>query len=120
MFLETQYLLKNKANSLKTQIDDNDYDNWTRKGLKDDYDKAVREINETKKKKYSTIVSVICIALAIVCFVCSTIAVVPTGYTGIKTTFGKVEDDTVSSGINFILPWQSVVTMDNRTQKGTA
>lgn len=47
----------------------------------------------------------------------SVFAVVPTGYTGIKTTFGRVEDDTISSGINFILPWQSIIKMDNRTQK---
>ena len=61
--------------------------------------------------------SLLSVALAIVLFAVSTVAVVPTGYTGIKTTFGKVEDDTVSSGINFILPWQSIITMDNRTQK---
>lgn len=57
------------------------------------------------------------IILAIALFLVSCIAVVPTGYTGILTTFGKVEDRTVSSGINFIAPWQKIVKMDNRTQK---
>lgn len=55
--------------------------------------------------------------LAAALFVWSVIAVVPTGYTGIKTTFGKVEDDAVSSGINIVAPWQDIITMDNRTQK---
>lgn len=57
------------------------------------------------------------IILAIAMFLVSCIAVVPTGYTGILTTFGRVEDRTVSSGINFIAPWQKIVKMDNRTQK---
>lgn len=47
----------------------------------------------------------------------SCLAIVPTGYTGILTTFGKVEDRTISAGANFILPWQKVIKMDNRTQK---
>lgn len=55
--------------------------------------------------------------LAVALIVLSCIAVVPTGYTGILTTFGRVEDRTVSSGINLIAPWQKIVKMDNRTQK---
>lgn len=57
------------------------------------------------------------VALAAVMIVVSCVAVVPTGYTGILTTFGRVEDRTISSGANFIAPWQKVVKMDNRTQK---
>lgn len=47
----------------------------------------------------------------------SCIAVVPTGYTGILTTFGKVENRTIPAGISFVAPWQKVIKMDNRTQK---
>lgn len=57
------------------------------------------------------------IILAIVVIFVSCVAIVPTGYTGILTTFGRVEDRTVSSGFNMIAPWQKVVKMDNRTQK---
>lgn len=57
------------------------------------------------------------IVLALIIIICSCMAIVPTGYTGILTTFGKVEDRTIASGINFIAPWQQVVKMDNRTQK---
>lgn len=45
------------------------------------------------------------------------VTVVPTGYTGIVTTFGRVEERTLSAGAHLILPWQEVVKMDNRTQK---
>lgn len=44
------------------------------------------------------------------------IAQVPTGHTGIITTFGKVENTTLESGVHFKLPYQEVVVMDNRTQ----
>ena len=49
--------------------------------------------------------------------VLSCVTVVPTGYTGILTTFGRVENRTISAGAHLILPWQNVVKMDNRTQK---
>lgn len=42
---------------------------------------------------------------------------VPTGYTGILVTMGKVEDRTVVAGLNVVMPWQKIVTMDNRNQK---
>jgi len=61
--------------------------------------------------------SFIGIILAIAVIFVSCIAIVPTGYTGILTTFGRVEDRTVSSGFNMVAPWQKVVKMDNRTQK---
>jgi len=47
----------------------------------------------------------------------SCITVVPTGYTGVLTTFGRVEERTIGAGAHLILPWQNVVRMDNRTQK---
>lgn len=65
------------------------------------------------RKSYPILIGVL---LAIVIIVASCIAVVPTGYTGILTTFGRVENRTVSSGINFIAPWQNVVKLDNRIQ----
>lgn len=54
-------------------------------------------------------------SLALVGFGC--IASVPTGHTGILTTFGKVEDVTLEAGLHFKLPVQEIVCIDNRTQK---
>lgn len=65
----------------------------------------------------ATIGGCVSIVLAIVLIVCSCFAIVPTGYTGILTTFGRVEDRTISAGINTIAPWQDIVKLDNRTQK---
>ena len=42
---------------------------------------------------------------------------VPTGYTAIITTFGRVEDYTLEAGFHFKSPFQNVVLMDNRIQK---
>lgn len=44
---------------------------------------------------------------------------VPTGFTGVLTTFGRVEDRTLESGINFKFPWQKIITMDNREQRAS-
>ena len=42
---------------------------------------------------------------------------VPTGYTGIVTTFGKVEEYTLEAGFHFKSPFQKIILMDNREQK---
>lgn len=67
--------------------------------------------------KYTKITTIAGTVVLVICIVLSMIAIVPTGHTGVKVTFGKVEDNVLPSGLNFILPWQSVVNMDNREQK---
>ncbi len=44
------------------------------------------------------------------------VATVPTGHTGILTTFGRVEDKTLEAGMHVKSPFQEIVCMDNRTQ----
>lgn len=44
---------------------------------------------------------------------------VPTGHTGIVTTFGRVEDYTLEAGVHWEKPWSSVIKIDNRVQKNT-
>lgn len=46
----------------------------------------------------------------------SMFASVPTGYTGILTTFGHIEDEALGSGIHWKKPWQKLVKMDNRVK----
>ena len=47
----------------------------------------------------------------------SIFTVVPTGYTGVKTTFGQVSDTSLSEGINFKLPLvQSIDLVNNKQQ----
>lgn len=59
------------------------------------------------------------VILAAILIVCSCFSSVPTGHTGVVTTFGKVEDHVFDAGINFKAPWQVVTDMDNRVQKQT-
>ena len=64
--------------------------------------------------------TVIVTAVVVAIFVgLSCMASVPTGHTGVLTTFGRVEDRTLEAGMNFKAPWQFVVKMDNRVQKQT-
>lgn len=80
-------------------------------------DDRYRSVSEPSKPKKIIFPVYIAIVLAVVLMVLSCIATVPTGYTGILTTFGKVEDRTIPSGVSVIAPWQKVIKMDNRTQK---
>ena len=80
--------------------------------LNKDYDDP--EPAKPKKVRYPALIG---FALAIVLIVVSCVATVPTGYTGILTTFGRVEERTIPSGVSMIAPWQKVIKMDNRTQK---
>ena len=66
-----------------------------------------------KEYKNSAIIPAV---VAVVMIGISCVSYVPTGYTGIVTTFGKVEDGTKDAGIVFKQPWQSIVKMDNRVQ----
>ena len=60
----------------------------------------------------------ILVALIAVILVFSTCtAQVDTGYTGIITTFGRVEDHTMEAGFHFKSPFQRIILMDNREQK---
>lgn len=73
------------------------------------------------KKKASAIGALIVgIILGVFLISSSCVASVPTGHTGVVTTFGRVENYTLDSGLHFVLPWQNVVKMDNRVQKETA
>lgn len=60
-------------------------------------------------------VAILVFGIAVVASEC--ITTIPTGHTGIVTTFGKVEDYTYEAGVHTKAPWQQVVKMDNRIQK---
>lgn len=62
-------------------------------------------------------VAAVLAVLLVIILAFSMIRFVPTGYTGILTTFGKVEDKTLDAGLNIIAPWQKIVKLDNRSQK---
>ena len=55
--------------------------------------------------------------LSVVIIFCSCLSTVPTGHTGILTTFGKVEDISLPNGVSVHAPWQNVITMSNKELK---
>ena len=67
------------------------------------------------KKKWIVILTGAVVLLGILGLTCT--ASVPTGYTGIVTTFGRVEDKTLEAGLHLKSPFQQIITMDNREQK---
>ena len=71
-----------------------------------------------KKKKMPKFLLILALLIVVIIFVSSTCtSVVPTGYTGILTTFGRVADYTLDAGFHFKSPFQQVTLMDNREQK---
>ena len=81
------------------------------------YPNSVWDKPEPQKPEKIRFPMFIALGLALVILIASCIAIVPTGYTGILTTFGRVEQRTIPAGISVIAPWQNVIKMDNRTQK---
>lgn len=71
-----------------------------------------------KKLVRGIILAVVLVILLLVVYSFCT-SVVPTGYTGILTTFGKVSDYTLDAGFHFKSPFQKVILMDNREQKNS-
>lgn len=71
-----------------------------------------------KTKKVGKIVLIAVVAIFALIFVTSCFTVVTTGHTGVVLTFGAASENVLSEGLHFKIPFvQSVVQMDNRTQK---
>ena len=74
--------------------------------------------NESQRK-IKTIVGASAAVVGVVMCVASCVRAVPTGHTGIVTTFGNVESYTYEAGVHVAAPWKTVVNMDNRNQKAS-
>ena len=71
---------------------------------------------KARKAKFTALGAIVAV-LGIAVIICSSLSTVPTGHTGILTTFGKVEDVSLPNGVNLHAPWQNVITMSNKEQK---
>ena len=70
-----------------------------------------------KKKKTGRIIAGVAAGIAAIIVVFSSAAVVPTGSTGVITTFGKVSEDTYSEGFHLKIPIaQQMVIISNKIQ----
>ena len=71
---------------------------------------------ETKTKIIISVLSIIILIILITFF--SSITTVPTGYVGVKTKFGQVQQAVIQEGLNFKTPFiEKIVRIDCRTQK---
>ena len=71
---------------------------------------------QIKKTIIGTIIGIIAIIIVITIF--SSFKTVPTGYVGVKTRFGKVQNDVLQEGLNGKLPFvEKIVLIDCRTKK---
>ncbi len=76
-------------------------------------------LKKSRQASASPIVLTCSVALGLILMVVSCVRTVPTGHTGIVTTFGKVENTTYEAGVHIVLPWKTVINMDNRNQKAS-
>lgn len=65
------------------------------------------------------LVAAVAVVVVLAVLAGSCVRAVPTGYTGILTTFGRVEKSNLQAGMQIKMPWQNIVLMDNRIQKAT-
>lgn len=69
----------------------------------------------TKVKAKYTVIGVL-VAIALFTLSCA-IVIIPTGYTGVRTTFGQIDSVTVQNGFNWKLPYvQSIERVNNKQQ----
>lgn len=65
--------------------------------------------------KRSSIVAVVAIAIAVAA---NSLCIIPTGYTGVKASFGQVQEDTVQSGkLNVCIPFVQTIRKINNKQQ---
>ena len=62
-----------------------------------------------------------CIVVGLIVFVAGfSFKIVPTGYTGVRTTFGQVSEQTVTQGFNWKIPFaQNIKLVNNKQQDAT-
>lgn len=73
---------------------------------------------ETRIRK-DRIITVLIAAILIILLALSVFTIIPTGHTGVVTSFGKVQNYTLDAGPHLKAPWHKVIKMDNRIQKET-
>lgn len=88
--------------------------------VRNEYGNKITQKVETKPlKKYAKIGFIGGIVLFVLLTLFGSFTSVTTGNTGVVTTFGKVENQTLEAGFHIKAPWNKVIEMDNRVQKST-
>ena len=83
--------------------------------------KTSRKEQTVKKFKFkvSYIVGIV-VAVMLIIVALNSVKIIPTGYTGVRTTFGQISSNVVQSGLNFKIPFiQSINLVNNKQQDVT-
>ena len=75
--------------------------------------------SDSPAKPYAGIIKIVGIVIIIVGIVISSVVQINPGEIGVQKLFGKVNDNTLESGLNVVNPLVEVVTFDIRTQNYT-
>ncbi len=71
------------------------------------------------KVKVSFIVGIV-VAVMLLIVAINSVKIIPTGYTGVRTTFGQISSNVVQSGLSFKIPFiQSITLVNNKQQDVT-
>lgn len=70
-----------------------------------------------EKKGFGKVARIIVIIFLAVIVIFNCFAIIPTGYTGVRVTFGQISNEVVPNGINFKIPFvQSIQKVNNKQQ----
>lgn len=75
-----------------------------------------RPVNR-RKVSGAVIIVVVIVLLFVLVVSFAPYVTVPAGHTGVVVTMGRVSSEVLTEGLQFKLPWQNVIFIDNRTQK---
>ena len=95
------------------------YENLTQEQINNMSSSELRELKEEYQARRTIKIGVISfiILFAIITFF-NSITTVPTGHAGIKTRFGKVQNEVITEGLNVKVPFiEKIIRIDCRTQK---
>ncbi len=68
------------------------------------------------KVKVSFIVGIV-VAVMLLIVAINSVKIIPTGYTGVRTTFGQISSNVVQSGLSFKIPFVQSITLVNNKQQ---
>jgi len=70
-----------------------------------------------KKSSFGKVARWVILAILVIIVVVNSFAIIPTGYTGVRVTFGQISNAVVPNGINFKIPFvQEIQKVNNKQQ----
>ena len=103
--------------SNKDKDKDYEYDARRLYSSQKEKEKQFKLEKEKQLKKIKRMIITLVVALLLFITVTSSFKIIPTGYTGVRTTFKQVDNVVLQNGLNFKLPFvQKIITVNNKMQ----